>query len=212
MKTTFCFCSSIVALLVLSCNEKKDQLSQAISLEQKALTVFLDSVAYKPIDDQSDNDSSELVPILPGVPIDSVWEYKGMFLGYNLTIDGYASQLSKPYVDTLSFISNQEFYNDSAKQEIIGYWKYQRDYLLADTTRVELQIPDSLKKDILKNFLSRKANRDIFLQVYKKISSRTTQMVRITAFMRTEKYLDYVTFDFCFFQHKKSGNCFWYFE
>ncbi|MFM7850975.1 MAG: hypothetical protein ACKO96_03455, partial [Flammeovirgaceae bacterium] len=124
MKTVSLLYISITALWVFSACGKKNnnEIADVISLEQKALTVFLDSVAYKPIDGQNNSDSSDIVAVLPGVPIDSIWEYKGMFLGYNLSISNYATELSKPYVDTLSFISNQEFYSDSAKQEIVGYW------------------------------------------------------------------------------------------
>ncbi|MFM7851225.1 MAG: hypothetical protein ACKO96_04740, partial [Flammeovirgaceae bacterium] len=60
--------------------------------------------------------------------------------------------------------------------------------------------------------ISRKQSNELFLQVYKKISSSQTEMVQIKVFMYKEEYQDYVSFKFYFFQNKKTGSCFWYFS
>lgn len=201
----------VFMLVGLSCSKRNGDLLKEESLEQRALTVFFDSVAYQPVLYDADT-SDNKVPILPGLPVDSVWEFKGMFFGYKLTASNYATEFSEPYVDTLSLIGRPELYDDSAKQEIKEYWQFFKSRSKTDSNKIELKIPDSLRIDRLGSYLARKSKRELFLQVYKKISSITTEMVEIRIFKYREEYQFHSSFRFHLWFHKKSGRYFYYFS
>lgn len=199
---------SLILLSTTSCQRAVESNSSIESVEQLALNVFCDSVLFKPI--YKDKNDIDQIEIIYSNNIDTAWIEKGIFFGYSMLADKYASKLSKPDIDTLTYIRNQDIFNDSAKEEISGYW----NYMVAnksDTTRVTLQFPDYFKISSLKDFFEKKSIDKIFIQVNKVIKSKATEMVHISAYKCVNTYPFYVTFNFRFVLNKDTNKYDWTF-
>jgi hypothetical protein len=173
-------------LLFLSCGKKREDkaLQNEISLEQRALNYFYDSISFRPlIKEPSKADSGLLVSKASFNWADSLWLHGNLFDNYKVYAEQFAINLSHPPIDTLSFFNSQEYLTDSAKQEYVEYFEFYRVHK-SDTSRIKLNSPPKFSIGSLSEFNEKKSNREVIIIVNKNLKSINTQVVEILIIRR----------------------------
>ena len=164
----------------ISCNrETREGLIEKVSIEQSAIDFFYDSIAFRKIY-KNVNTNSEKILLIPH-EIDSAWIDNGIFFGYSIYCSGYAETISDPYYDSLTLLTDTEYFSDSTLIEARSYIDYY-DSIRNNHTDIKIVLPEIIIRNTKEDFLKRGLAKELFVEVRKGIKSEQTQMVEIVIY------------------------------
>lgn len=141
-------------------NNSKTELSHHLTIEQKAVNFFVDSLLYKPVQLGEKNNEVYLPPLF------DKWLYKeGLFKGIDLYSNSEFEGVTKPYIDSISYaIAIEEHTN-----KISGFEEMWTTYdsLIKYPARIHIDFPTFIKLTEYKNFQNMNDSTSMYMRVYK---------------------------------------------